>query len=327
MGCPLRYLYENVGVEIGLELPRCDFMEKLTIVIFSYNHEKFLRRTLESILMQKVNFSYRILVADDASTDSSPAIISEYAEKHPGKVVPLLRPQNLGSMENYRRTLADVRSEYVLVNDGDDYLIDPSKLQRQVDWLDEHPEYSICFHSVQVVREGDEAGSAASFPVKKYCRNMDFRDLLEYNFLQTNAVMYRWAFNDGSLLSQLPGDILPGDHFLHLLHAERGRIGYIPGEMSAYLRHSSSLWAGDAQSPGWFERCAEPHIRFYKAVEKRFNCSKLAQIQFMEMHLQLVRGGSPGKLRYLWYVLMSKITAGQRRYMYKSLKRMAKHLM
>ena len=62
-----------------------DFMEKLTIVIFSYNHEKFLRRTLESILMQKVDFSYRILVADDASTDSSSFIISQYAEKHPGK--------------------------------------------------------------------------------------------------------------------------------------------------------------------------------------------------------------------------------------------------
>ena len=97
-------------------------MEKLTIVVFCYNHEKYLSRALDSILSQETSFDFRVIIADDASTDKSPEIIRKYAELYPQRIVPILRQQNLGSMENFRQTLAGVCSEYVVVNDGDEFL-------------------------------------------------------------------------------------------------------------------------------------------------------------------------------------------------------------
>lgn len=299
-------------------------LEKLTIVVFCYNHEKYLHRALESILNQDASFEYKVIVADDASTDGSPEIIRSYAERYPNRVQALLRETNLGSMENYRQTLAEVRSEYVLINDGDDWFCDTSKLQRQVEYLDEHPECCLCFHPVKIQWENSEEGKV--FPLQQDWQNHDFSKLLARNFMQTNSVMYRWAFNDGSLLKHLPGDILPGDHFLHLLHAERGQIGFLPVIMSIYFRSSGSLWEGDGMSPEWFLRCAEPHIRFFTALEKRYGIDTQQRRRFMQQHLLLARSGASSFMKRVCWFCLSKATAGDTRRMYKSLYHMAKQL-
>lgn len=300
-------------------------METLTVVIFSYNHERFLPRALDSVLNQVTDFDYKILVADDASTDKSPQIIREYAQRHPSRIVALLRSENLGSMENFRQTLAEVRSRYVLVNDGDDWLTDVHKLQRQVEYLEQHPECSLCFHPVQIVRESAPSEYEV-FPPESDCRPQGLKELLKRNFLQTNAVMYRWGFNDGQLLKHLPGDILPGDYFLHLLHAEKGSIGFLPQMMSAYFRHAESVWAGDAKTPQWFLRCADPHIRFYHALEARYGVDMKNGIRFMQKHLQMAQAGELNLVSYLWLFVKSKITFGEIRKLNKSLLRMAKSL-
>lgn len=123
----------------------------VSICCLSYNHAPFLKECLDGFLMQQTNFEYEILIHDDCSTDGSDEIIREYASKYPEKIFPLYEEENQYSkgMEsvidiafNYNRA----RGKYIAYCEGDDYWTDPLKLQKQVDFMESHPDYSVCFH-------------------------------------------------------------------------------------------------------------------------------------------------------------------------------------
>lgn len=116
-----------------------------------YNHEPFLRQCLDGLVMQKTNFWFEAIVHDDASTDNSAAIIKEYAEKYPDIIKPIYEDENQYSKKN--GTLAKIinkaispSAKYIAICEGDDYWTDPLKLQKQVDFLESHPDYVICSH-------------------------------------------------------------------------------------------------------------------------------------------------------------------------------------
>ena len=123
---------------------------KVSVLCATYNHEEYLRQTLDSFVNQKTDFPFEVLVNDDASTDSTGDIIREYAARYPEIIRPFYQTENLYSR---RINLYDVvffpacRGEYIAVCEGDDYWNDPEKLQLQVYWLDAHPEYSACVHN------------------------------------------------------------------------------------------------------------------------------------------------------------------------------------
>ena len=123
---------------------------KVSVLCATYNHEEYLRQTLDSFVNQKTDFPFEVLVNDDASTDSTGDIIREYAAKYPDVIRPFYQKENLYSR---RINLYDVvffpacRGEYIAVCEGDDYWNDPEKLQLQVNWLDTHPEYSASVHN------------------------------------------------------------------------------------------------------------------------------------------------------------------------------------
>ncbi|MBR3641767.1 MAG: glycosyltransferase, partial [Oscillibacter sp.] len=116
----------------------------VTVDMLVYNHGKYLRKAIESILMQKGDFRLELLIHDDASTDDSPAIIREYQERYPETVKPILQTENqlsqgvsiFGKFEIPRYT-----GDYVAYCEGDDYWIDPKKLQKQIDFLESHPDF------------------------------------------------------------------------------------------------------------------------------------------------------------------------------------------
>ena len=123
---------------------------KVSVLCAAYNHEEYLRQTLDSFVNQKTDFPFEVLVNDDASTDGTGDIIREYAAKYPEIIRPFYQKENLYSR---RINLYDVvffpacRGEYIAVCEGDDYWNDPEKLQLQVNWLDAHPEYSASVHN------------------------------------------------------------------------------------------------------------------------------------------------------------------------------------
>ena len=129
--------------------------KKVSVVIATYNHEKYIRHTLESVVAQKTNFEFEVLVGDDCSTDGTAAIVREFAEKYPDIIVPFIREKNLGMGGNIADLVFRTSGEYVAFIEGDDYWIDNHKLQKQVDFLDSHPDYVACFGLCQIVDENE----------------------------------------------------------------------------------------------------------------------------------------------------------------------------
>ena len=129
--------------------------KKVSVVIATYNQEKYIRHTLESVVSQKINFEIEVLVGDDCSTDGTAAIVREFAEKYPDIIVPFIREKNLGMGGNIADLVFRTSGEYVAFIEGDDYWIDNHKLQKQVDFLDSHPDYVACFGLCQIVDENE----------------------------------------------------------------------------------------------------------------------------------------------------------------------------
>lgn len=133
----------------------------VSICCITYNHAPFIRKALEGFLMQEPPTGvsadepwYEILIHDDCSTDGTTEIIKEYAAKYPDRIFPLYETENqyskvgVGRMDlfNYKR----VRGRYMAYCEGDDFWTDPHKLQKQVDFMEVHPDHSICFHECEV---------------------------------------------------------------------------------------------------------------------------------------------------------------------------------
>lgn len=118
----------------------------LSIVTITYNHEPYIRKCIEGVLMQQVNFTMEFIIAEDCSTDGTLAICKEYAEKYPNLIQLITSENNVGAIANERRAMKAVKGKYIAFCEGDDYWTDPLKLQKQVDFLEENPEYSVTFH-------------------------------------------------------------------------------------------------------------------------------------------------------------------------------------
>ena len=128
----------------------------VTIRCITYNHEPYIRQCLDGFIMQKTNFRFEAIVHDDASTDGTADIIREYAEKYPEIIKPILQNENQYSKRDgsIRRILNEnTHGKYVALCEGDDYWIDPLKLQKQVDFMEKHEDYSMCFHNAYEIFE------------------------------------------------------------------------------------------------------------------------------------------------------------------------------
>lgn len=125
----------------------------VTIRCTTYNHEPYIRECLEGFVMQKTNFRFEAIVHDDASTDGTAAIILEYADKYPDIIKPIIETENQyskGDGSIGRIIDAQTRGKYIAICEGDDYWIDPLKLQKQVDILEQNSECSLVVSSCYV---------------------------------------------------------------------------------------------------------------------------------------------------------------------------------
>lgn len=213
-----------------------DVTPKVSVVTITYNQEKYIRQALECFVNQNTKFGVEFIVADDCSTDDTPNIISEYAKTYPGMIKPILRKRNIGAQNNCIDALQTARGEYVALCEGDDYWTNTNKLQKQADFLDTHADYALCFHPVEIIFE-DGAKKESTFPVFSGKPKLNVDELLKWNFIQTNSVMYRRQSYDS-----IPDYVLPLDWYLHLYHAQFGKIGYTDEVMSVYRRHDAGLW-------------------------------------------------------------------------------------
>ena len=213
---------------------------KLSVLVITYNHERYLAQALEGVLAQRVNFDYEIVVGEDCSTDRTREILMDFHNRYPDKIVPLLREHNVGGKENLLGTLAACRGQYLALLEGDDYWISEDKLQKQVDFLDVHPDYAICCSRAQMLDETGTWQHASVLP-SIAAGTYTAKDLLEGNFIVTCTVVYR-----RDLIDPLPAwfsTTVPGDWALHVLVARFGKINLLDGVMAVHVLHPGGLWS------------------------------------------------------------------------------------
>jgi glycosyltransferase involved in cell wall biosynthesis len=207
-----------------------------------YNHEKYLRQCLDGIVMQKTNFQIEVFVQDDASTDNSPEIILEYAKKH-DFIIPLLHKKNVfstgESINNY--FFEHAKGKYLAICEGDDYWTDPLKLQKQVDFLEQNEDFSICFHDVKILKDDKIVDDFIISPTEK--EEFELEDFLIGNFMHTLSVMYRNSKEVVDYLNPINGNLL-ADFYMHAVFAAFGKIKRIDQVMAVY-RFGSGVWSTD----------------------------------------------------------------------------------
>lgn len=216
-------------------------LPKVSIVCLTFNQERYIKDALESFLMQQTDFEFEILINDDASTDGTTKILREYEKKYPNVIKVVYQNDNLYS-KGFRnfipRFLLPISSgEYIAVCEGDDYWTDPKKLQKQVDFMDAHKEYALCFHKTQVKYEKNPEKDFL-FPDVEKLQWYTHKELLKTNYIPTNSIMYR-KLKD---YDNYPFDVSPGDWFMHLYHAKYGKIKFIKEVMSVYRKHEGGVW-------------------------------------------------------------------------------------
>jgi glycosyltransferase involved in cell wall biosynthesis len=213
---------------------------KVSILCLTYNQEKYIKQALDSFLMQKTNFDFEVLIHDDASTDKTIKILKKYQKKYPKIIKVILEKENRFSKGIYgtinKVLLPKAKGQYISLCEGDDFFTDKNKLQIQADYLDSHSDCALCFHRTNVFFENKEKEDYI-FPdpnIKKF----SLEDLLKYNYIHTNSVMYRRQ----NYKNFPKTNFLPGDWYLHLYHAQFGKIGFIDQTMSSYRRHPQGVW-------------------------------------------------------------------------------------
>ncbi|QLE51297.1 glycosyltransferase [Nostoc sp. C057] len=216
---------------------------KLSVLILAYNHEKFIIQALDSVLMQQVDFDYEIVIGEDCSTDNTRDILVGYQQEHPEKIRLLLPEKNLGMHDNFIQTFKACRGKYIALLEGDDYWTSPEKLQKQVDFLDTHTDYTICFHNALYLYQD---GSTKCFMPPENCKNtFTLEDILNSNIMSFASIVFRQGF-----IEEFPEwmyDINFVDWILQILLAQHGNIGYINETMNVYRIHPNGNWSWRTQ--------------------------------------------------------------------------------
>jgi glycosyltransferase involved in cell wall biosynthesis len=205
----------------------------------SYNHERYISDAITSILAQRTDFQYEIVIGDDCSTDETPDIIETYRRSNPETIRILHREKRLGNKRNFIDILANCRGEYIALLDGDDYWIDPYKLQKQVDFLEQHPEYVLVTNNAFQVYE--EENFAIAHLINKQMIAFDFgtSELMVSNPCITLTVMFK-----NHLVTEFPAVYFEGtgaDRRLFILLSLHGKCRYINDVTGVYRAHSASL--------------------------------------------------------------------------------------
>jgi glycosyltransferase involved in cell wall biosynthesis len=200
--------------------------------MITYNHEQFIVQAIEGVLMQKTNFPIELIIGEDCSTDNTAAIIREYQQMYPDIIKARFNSPNLGVMPNAVKTLQECTGKYIALCEGDDYWTDQCKIQKQVDFLESNPDYSLCFHNALIKQESLKANDQF-FCNEKVKETTTIQDVIKKYYIHTATMLFRrTALNIPVWLK----DIYNGDYSLQLILAEKGKIKYLKEVMSVYRR-------------------------------------------------------------------------------------------
>lgn len=207
----------------------------VSVIVLVYNQERYLRKALDSILEQKINFKYEIIISDDCSTDNSPQILKEYLEKYPEVIKVFFQKNNIGVTKNHYFLLKNCKGKYIAQLEGDDFWIDKNKLQKQYNIL-EKTNYIGVVHSNLEVNHNDII--IGKYKIYEKEKELKINELLKKGMLfHTATLMYRNIFKIKEYNIIWQAHQLISDFTIAFILLDLGKILYIPNEMSVYRRN------------------------------------------------------------------------------------------
>lgn len=235
-------------------------MIKLSIVCITYNQSKYISQCIDSFIMQKCDFDIEVLIHDDCSTDGTKEIIKEYAKKYPNIIKPFFEEENQYTKGNIIKVIKNLYSrcigKYIAICEGDDYWCDEYKLQKQVDFMEAHPDYALCYHPCKILYEERAEQKPDCWGTSSTKNPQPYYNLLKANNIPANSVMYRTEYLKQELFDY-PDDIYPPDWFTHISVAQHGKIGYLPDVMYVYRWHSQGISHTTSDNPA-----KEIHLKY-----------------------------------------------------------------
>ncbi len=281
----------------------------VTIGMATYNHERYVSQAIESVLEQKVNFKYEIIIADDCSEDNTQNIIIEYSKKYPKIITCILRERNVGAYNNFKEIKEKSQGKYYITLEGDDYWINSQKLQIQVDFLETHKEYIGVSHWCELVDQDNNISikhqnkyKVFNFKGREYRIN-DFKKnripghtttLLHRNIYKNQKVDYLKIFEINSSV---------GDRTLFLILTLLGKIYCIHSIMSHY--RYISIEGGSSYSSkiknknlcySWYKYYSDLEISVKKIMQKKISLRYLKYNLFVQSSLRYKK--NPNKENY-----------------------------
>jgi glycosyltransferase involved in cell wall biosynthesis len=264
---------------------------KLTILMPSYNKEQYIKEAIDSVLLQKTDFNFKLVVTDDGSTDRTIEIVKNYIAKYPEKIVLLPSEKNQGLLSNIIKGYKYMDSQYFCVLDADDYYTDYNFYQKAIDFLDKHPDYNIyASNTFYLNDEQEKMPNNYSFKEKE-CHST-FKDLLNQKAVLGNTIssIFRNNVIDDSLIAKLKEHVgnhysehsFREDDFRNRIHLENSKAYYINEIVGFYRTTQSGLYQGSNKLKQVLLKI-QSYIDMYYFFNKRYP-------QFMEMALnQLYR--------------------------------------
>ncbi len=214
---------------------------KVSVAIVTYNHEKFIARAIDSVLMQKTTFPFELIVADDCSTDATPSIIERFTQEYPDAVRIILRASNVGVKQNGLDALEACKGDYIALLDGDDYWIDEYKLQKEVDFLEANPEYVLVGGNALAINENEEHVRASLlFPNSIDSYDFSTVDLIQRNHLPTLTALFRNRVVEDFPLEYFTSSI-GGDRIIYIVLSLHGKCRFLNQVFGAYRIHNGGV--------------------------------------------------------------------------------------
>ena len=288
-----------------------DMLPVVSIVCLAYNHDRFIGECLDGLLMQETTFPVEILIHDDASTDRTAEVIHRYEVLYPQIIKPIYQTENQYSKVKHPDVVfmfPRAKGKYIALCEGDDYWTASDKLQIQVEFMESHPEFSGCFHNVDVVYAD---GSKSPHPLHGELGKDTFtvEDLAVQNVIPTPSAFFR-----ARLFPEFPewyARVPIGDWPLHVLNAQHGSMRYMDRRLAVYRVHSGGVWSalGDsarARKSIEVAKAIDAHLdlKYTRAIRK--SISRWRRNIALEASLAAADKGFFGHLRWCVKICFSR---------------------
>jgi glycosyltransferase involved in cell wall biosynthesis len=272
----------------------------VSVVTITYNHGPYIRRCIEGVLMQKTSFPFEFIIGEDCSTDGTREIVLDYAKKYPGIIRAITSEVNVGSLENINRANSACQGEFIAFCEGDDFWIDPLKLQKQYDAIIKY-EATLVAHGTFVIfyQNGKKDNEAKIRRARDGSGFLDIKEILEGKALfHTSSFFLR-----SDILKNLPDWYFlspAGDLPIKVVSANSGKIYYVDEIMSVYRKGTSGSYTDQklksiVQKDGWRSNHEKEFIQKYMNIEKDFlqmyvNIDKYTEYRYTEIIRETITG-------------------------------------